>query len=69
MVYICSMKAKDIINGLKSGVKYGNHNTGFIFTKESEMLMCEYHNDCKYTRFTTIEKFAKRILKFYKTGY
>ena len=73
-MYICITKAnnmttKQIISDLQNGVKFGNHNTGFIFTKEGEMLICEYHNECKYTTFYTIEKFARRILKFTKTGY
>ena len=63
------MTTKQIIEELKKGTQYGNHNTGFIFTKEGEMIMCEYHKDCKYTKFYTIEKFARRILRFYKIGY
>jgi len=60
---------KEIILNLKNGVKYGNHNTDFIYTNEGEMLMCEYMLGCKYTKFYDINKFANRILKFYKIGY
>jgi len=63
------MTAKQIIEDLKNGVKYGSHNVQFIFTSEGEMIMCELYKDCKYTSFYSIEKFARRILKFYKTGY
>lgn len=59
---------KTIIQQLESGIKFGNNNTDFIY-KNGEMLMCEYTKDCKYTAFGTIEKFARRILKFYKIGY
>lgn len=63
------MTIKEIILALESGSKFGNHNTCFIFTKHGEMLMCEYTKDCKYTSFMSIEKFARRILKFTKIGY
>lgn len=60
---------KEIIENLKKGIKYGNHNTDFIFTSEGEMLVCEYTLDCKYTKYCDINKFANRILKFIKFGY
>lgn len=63
------MTTKQIILDLQNGLKFGNHNTDFIFTKDGEMLMCEYAKDCKYTSFSSIEKFARRILKFTKIGY
>lgn len=61
---------KEVINNLDSFVMYGNMNTDFIYKDGgSEMLMCEYSKDCKYTIFTDKIKFAKRILRFIKTGY
>jgi hypothetical protein len=63
------MTTKSIIEDLKNGLRFGNHNTDFIFTIEGEMLMCEYAKDCKYTSFSSIEKFARRILRFSKIGY
>lgn len=62
------MNIKQIIKMLNEGVKFENHNTQF-FIKGDVFMMCEFHKDCKYTTFSTIEKFAKRILKFYKIGY
>jgi hypothetical protein len=62
------MTTKKIIEMLQNGEKFGNHNTDFLI-KGNEMIMCEYHNDCKYTSFYSVEKFARRILKFYKVGY
>lgn len=63
-------KYQEILQELRSGIcTYGNKNTGFILTADGEMLMCEYHLDCKYTRFFSIEKFARRINRFYKIGY
>ena len=63
-----TMNTKQIIKMLNEGVKFENHNTAF-YVKENLFLMCEFHNDCKYSTFTNIEKFARRILKFYKVGY
>ena len=65
---IRDMKIQTIINDLNNGVIYGNHNVTFIYSN-GEMLMCEYTKDCKYTKFTDIIKFAKRIIKFCKIGY
>ena len=59
---------EQIIENLNSGVIYSNHNVGFIY-KYPIMMMCEYHKDCKYTNYYDIDKFAKRIIKFIKTGY
>jgi hypothetical protein len=54
---------------LESGVKFGNDNTAFYVKENGLFLMCEFSKDCKYTSFTTLEKMARRILTFYKTGY
>jgi hypothetical protein len=62
------MNTKRIIILINEGVKFGNHNTAF-YVKGDLFIMCEFHKNCKYTTFSTIEKFAKRILKFYKIGY
>jgi hypothetical protein len=62
------MTTKMILAELEKGTQFGNHNTDFLI-KGSELLMCEYTRDCKYTHFTDLKKFARRILKFYKTGY
>jgi len=59
---------KEVIENLKSDVVFQNHNTQFFTTKDGQMMMCEFTKDCKYTSFSTIEKFAKRILRFTKTG-
>lgn len=63
------MNTLQIIKMLSMGTKFENKNTQFFITKNYEFMMCEFNKDCKYTEFATIEKFAKRILKFYKTGY
>lgn len=60
--------SKEIIKKLNEGVQFGNFNTGFR-NMQGEMLMCEFTKDCKYTSFISIEKFARRILRFTKTGY
>jgi len=65
---IKTMTKKHIISELNSGVKFGNNNTDFHIYN-GEYWMCEYSKNCKYTKFNTIEKFANRIIKFYKTGY
>ena len=59
---------KQIIEMINKGIKFGNHNTDFLI-KDNELYMCEYTKDCKYTRFLTIEKIARRILRFTKIGY
>jgi hypothetical protein len=63
------MTTKQVINELKNGSKFQNNNTQFFITKDNQFVMCEFTKDCKYTIFPTLEKFSKRILKFYKTGY
>ncbi len=63
------MTTKQIIEELKNGVKFENHNTQFFISKNQNFWMCEFTKDCKFTMFSNIETFAKRILKFYKTGY
>jgi len=63
------MNTKEIIKMIQQGVKFENNNTQFFITKDFDFYMCEFYKDCKYTRFATVEQFAKRILKFYKTGY
>jgi len=63
-----SSNVKTIIDNLDNGVMYGNMNIDFIYSN-GEMLTCEYSKDCKYTTFTDKIKFAKRILRFIKTGY
>ena len=63
------MTTKIIIEKLKSGIKFGNQNTDFIIHNNNEFYMCEYTKDCKYTQFSSIEKLARIILKFYKIGY
>jgi hypothetical protein len=63
------MNTKQIIKMLSQGVKFENKNTQFFISKDYDLFMCEFTKDCKYTKFATIEQFAKRILKFYKTGY
>ena len=58
-----------ILKEVKEGnCTYGNHNTDF-FIRDGVMIMCEYCKDCKYTSFSSAEKFARRINKFLKTGY
>ena len=63
------MNTKEIIELISKGVKFENQNTQFIVTKDNVFIMCEFTKDCKYTTFSNINLFAKRILKFYKTGY
>ena len=63
------MNTQEIVKMLESGVKFGNDNTAFYVKDNGLFLMCEFTKDCKYTTFPTIEKMARRILKFYKIGY
>lgn len=63
------MNTKQIIKDLQMGIKFENKNTQFFITKDFQFMMCEFTKDCKYTIFQNIDSFAKRILKFYKTGY
>lgn len=63
------MNTNQIIKELSMGTKFENKNTQFFITKDYQFMMCEFTKDCKYTSFSSIEKFAKRILRFYKTGY
>lgn len=59
----------EVIKLLNEGIKFENHNTQFFITKDGIFMMCEFTKDCKYTSFSSIQIFSKRILKFYKTGY
>lgn len=54
---------------INEGIKFENHNVQFFISSKGNFWMCEFTKDCKFTQFSTIEKFARRILKFYKTGY
>lgn len=63
------MNTKEIVKMLESGVRFENKNTGFYVKNNGLFLMCEFSKDCKYTTFPTLEKMAKRILRFYKVGY
>ena len=63
------MNTNQIVKMIKEGIKFENQNTQFFISKQGNFYMCEFTKDCKYTQFPTIEKYARRILRFYKTGY
>lgn len=63
------MTIKQIINELKNGEKIQNGNTEFFITSDNKMIMCEITKDYKYTMFLSLDAFASRVMKFYKTSH
>lgn len=64
------MTLSEIIVALENGAQFGNKNVSFI-NRDGEYIVCEmFHaENVKYVIFHDVKKFARRILKFYKTGY